>query len=147
MTKTSSHSLRPAEVKRKADLMGSGLRTLIHPNGCLSPQTRKARLREAKTVSGGLTAGRTEPKLGGEPGGLTLRSCSVTPACLAWQEAGPGASMGRGSLGRWVGGYLLIVLQLVVQDHTVGLVRLRPRQGDAVHRAAHLMHDGHGRWR
>jgi hypothetical protein len=57
--------------------------------------------------------------------------------------------LGEGRLGRqsqWAHGYLLIVLQLVVQDHTVGLVWLGPRQGDAVHSAAHLVHDGHGRW-
>lgn len=41
--------------------------------------------------------------------------------------------------------YLLIVLQLIVQDDAVGLVRLGPRQGDAVHRAAHRVHDGHSR--
>ena len=42
--------------------------------------------------------------------------------------------------------YLLIVLQLVIQDDAIGLVGLGPRQGNAVHGAAHLVHDGHGRW-
>ena len=53
---------------------------------------------------------------------------------------------------RWGGGgstqehrYLLIVLQLIIQDDAVGLVGLGPREGDAVHSAAHLVHDGHGR--
>lgn len=40
--------------------------------------------------------------------------------------------------------YLLIILQLVIQDDSVGLVRLRPREGNAVHGAADLVHDGHG---
>lgn len=40
-------------------------------------------------------------------------------------------------------GYLLIVLELIVQDDSVGLVRLGPGEGDAVHGAAHLVHDGH----
>lgn len=40
--------------------------------------------------------------------------------------------------------YLFIILQLVVQDDAVGLVGLGPGQGDAVHGAAHLVHDGHG---
>lgn len=54
--------------------------------------------------------------------------------------------------GRWGWGarreprYLLVVLQLIVQDDAIGLVRLGPRQGDAVHGAAHLVHDGHSRW-
>lgn len=39
--------------------------------------------------------------------------------------------------------YLLIVLQLIVQDDSVGLVGLRPGEGDAVHGAADLVHDGH----
>lgn len=39
--------------------------------------------------------------------------------------------------------YLLIVLKLIVQDDSVGLVGLRPGQGDAVHGAADLVHDGH----
>ena len=59
---------------------------------------------------------------------------------------------GSGSL-REVGGggstqehtYLLLVLQLIIQDDAVGLVGLGPREGDAVHGAAHLVHDGHGR--
>lgn len=41
--------------------------------------------------------------------------------------------------------YLLIILQLIVQDDSIGLVRLGPGQGDAVHGAAHLVHDGHSR--
>lgn len=68
-------------------------------------------------------------------------------------EAGGGVhtrpSLGEGRLGRqsqWTHGYLLIILQFIVQDHAVGLVWLRPRQGDAVHGAAHLVHNGHGRW-
>lgn len=39
--------------------------------------------------------------------------------------------------------HLLIVLKLIVQDDSVGLVGLRPGQGDAVHGAADLVHDGH----
>lgn len=42
--------------------------------------------------------------------------------------------------------YLLIVLQLIVQDDTVGLVRLRPGQSDAAGSSAHLMDDGHCWW-
>lgn len=38
--------------------------------------------------------------------------------------------------------YLLVVAQLVVQDDAVGLLRLRPRQGEAVHGGADLVHDG-----
>lgn len=36
--------------------------------------------------------------------------------------------------------YLVIVAELIVQDVSVGLVRLRPGRGDAVGGAAHLMH-------
>lgn len=39
--------------------------------------------------------------------------------------------------------YLLIVLELIVQDDSIGLVRLGPGEGDAVHGAADLVHDGH----
>lgn len=38
--------------------------------------------------------------------------------------------------------YLLVVAQLVVQDDAVGLLRLRPRQGETVHGGADLVHDG-----
>lgn len=41
--------------------------------------------------------------------------------------------------------YLLVILQLLVQDDSVGLVGLGPGQDDAVHGAAHLVHDGHSR--
>lgn len=40
--------------------------------------------------------------------------------------------------------YLLIVLKFIVQDDSVGLVGLGPGEGDAVHGAADLVHDGHG---
>lgn len=53
--------------------------------------------------------------------------------------------VGRTSLAARVPGYLLIVLQLIIQDDAIGLIRLRPREGDAVHRPAHLVHDGHRR--
>lgn len=65
---------------------------------------------------------------------------------------GPQAPAWEGPSGRWgqeerqKHRYLLIVLQLIVQDDAVGLVGLGPRQGDAVHGAAHLVHDGHSRW-
>lgn len=39
--------------------------------------------------------------------------------------------------------YLLVILQLVIQDDSIGLVRLRPREGNAVHGAADLVHDRH----
>lgn len=44
--------------------------------------------------------------------------------------------------GKCCSSYLLIVTQLVVQDDAVGLVRLWPRQGEAVHGGANLVHDG-----
>lgn len=44
--------------------------------------------------------------------------------------------------GRCCSSYLLVVAQLVVQDDTIGLFRLRPRQGEAVHGGADLVHDG-----
>lgn len=43
--------------------------------------------------------------------------------------------------GRCFSSYLLVVAQLVVQDDAVGLLRLRPRQGEAVHGGADLVHD------
>lgn len=36
--------------------------------------------------------------------------------------------------------YLFIILQLIVQDDSVGLVGLGPREGDAVHSATDLVH-------
>lgn len=39
--------------------------------------------------------------------------------------------------------YLLIILQLIVQDDSVRLVRLGPGEGDAVHSAADLVHYGY----
>lgn len=38
--------------------------------------------------------------------------------------------------------HLLVEAQLVIQDDAVGLLRLRPRQGEAVHGGADLVHDG-----
>lgn len=42
--------------------------------------------------------------------------------------------------------YLFIILQFVVQDDAIGLVRLGPGEGDAVHTAAHLVHYRHCGW-
>lgn len=42
--------------------------------------------------------------------------------------------------------YLLIVLQLIVQDDSIGLIRLGPRQSDGVRGSADLVDDGHCRW-
>lgn len=44
--------------------------------------------------------------------------------------------------GRYCSSYLLVVAQLVFQDDAIGLFRLRPRQGEAVHGGADLVHDG-----
>ena len=42
--------------------------------------------------------------------------------------------------------YLFIVLQLIVKDEAVGLVRLGPGQGYAVRCPGDLVHDGHSGW-
>lgn len=42
--------------------------------------------------------------------------------------------------------YLFITQELVVQDDSIGLVRLGPGEGDAVHSAADLVHDGYCGW-
>lgn len=39
--------------------------------------------------------------------------------------------------------YLLIVLQFIVQDNSIGLIRLGPRQSDAVWGSADLVDDRH----
>ncbi len=39
--------------------------------------------------------------------------------------------------------YLLVVLQFVVQDNSIGLIRLGPGQSDAVRGSADLVDDGH----
>lgn len=39
--------------------------------------------------------------------------------------------------------YLLIVLQFIVQDNPIGLVRLGPGQSDAVRGSADLVDDGY----
>lgn len=39
--------------------------------------------------------------------------------------------------------YLLIVLQFIVQDNSIGLIRLGPGQGDAAGGSADLVDDGH----
>ena len=43
-------------------------------------------------------------------------------------------------------GYLFIILQLIVQDDSIRLVRLGPGEGDAVHGATDLVHYGHSGW-
>lgn len=42
--------------------------------------------------------------------------------------------------------YLLIVLQFIVQDNSIGLIRLGPGQRDAVRGSADLVDDGHCWW-
>lgn len=42
--------------------------------------------------------------------------------------------------------YLLIILQLIIQDDAIGLVRLGPGESDAVHGATDLVHYGYSRW-
>lgn len=39
--------------------------------------------------------------------------------------------------------YLLVVLQLIVQDNSIGLIGLGPGQSDAVWGSADLVDDGH----
>lgn len=95
------------------------------------------------------------PPEASQPGrsGAEARALSAALACLSgWMAEAQRPAWESGSL-REVGGggstqehrYLLIVLQLIIQDDAVGLVGLGPREGDAVHGAAHLVHDGHGR--
>lgn len=38
--------------------------------------------------------------------------------------------------------HLLIITDLIVQDDAIGLLRLRPWQGDAPHGGTYLVHDG-----
>lgn len=51
--------------------------------------------------------------------------------------AGPGSCKPEAELA-----HLLIVSDLIVQDDAIGLLRLWPRQGDAPHGGADLVHDG-----
>lgn len=39
--------------------------------------------------------------------------------------------------------YLLVVLQLIVQDNAIWLIRLGPGQGDAARTSVDLVDDGH----
>lgn len=81
---------------------------------------------------------------GGEGGGLCIiwwrqKTPIILETCT---RAGVESLALALRFGRCRSSYLLVVAQLVVQDDAVGLLRLWPRQGEAVHGGADLVHDG-----
>lgn len=77
----------------------------------------------------------------GRWGGLYVSFGGNGRHLLSWKCA-PVQAWKAGLFGRCHSSYLLVVAQLIVQDDAVGLLRLWPRQGEAVHGGADLVHDG-----
>lgn len=141
--KTVYLKLRPLEVKTDLDSNRS-------EGGISFRQTAGPLDQNTETQRGQGTCLRSHSRGGraiGEPGRLTLRLVGKWTPGLDWERGvwGGGASGHTATFSKYCS-YLLIILQFIVQNHAVGLVWLGPRQGDAVHGAAHLVHNGHSRW-